>query len=139
MAKHGVHDGSTRASCEHFAGTALCWNYTNGLLRTVTRSHYCVPAKRSLRSMVPMLALQEQVVNTLLGLHSRVAPKLYQKPLSWSGKAFVAKHGAPDRSARASREHFAGTTLTGRSDIFANETCFQGAFLLDDINIWCNP
>ena len=32
------------------------------------------------------------MVNTLLGLHSRVAPNLCQEPLSLSGEASVAKH-----------------------------------------------
>ena len=44
------------------------------------------------------LEAYERVVNTSLGLHSRVAPKACQIPVSWSGKAFVAKHGVQDGS-----------------------------------------
>ena len=41
----------------------------------------------------------ERVANTSLELHSRVAPNVYQEPVSWSGNAFVAKHGDHGGSA----------------------------------------
>ena len=69
----------------------LRWGYTHGLLRAFTKRHPHGPAKRSLRSMVTTMALHERVVNTLLGLHSRVAPNVYQEPY----------HGPVKRSLRS--------------------------------------
>ena len=43
-----------------------------------------------------LLEAYERVVNTSLGLNSRVAPYVCQEPVSWSSKAFVAKHGVHD-------------------------------------------
>ena len=56
------------------------------------------------------MARHERAVNTLLGLHSGVAPSLYQAQLSWSGRALVAKHGTHDGSATSGHEHRAGAT-----------------------------
>ena len=63
--------------------------------------------------MVSAMALHERVLYTLLGLHLRVAPNLYQEQLSWPGKIFVAKHGAQDGYALSVREYRAGATPTG--------------------------
>ena len=50
-------------------------------------------------AMDTLLGAYERVVSTSLRLDPRAAPNLNQGPLSWSGKAFVAKHGAHDGSA----------------------------------------
>ena len=49
-------------------------------------------------AMDTLLEAYERVINTSLGLHSRVAPKVCQEPVSWSGKAFAAKNGVHDGS-----------------------------------------
>ena len=38
--------------------------------------------------------MKQAAVETLLGLHSLVAPNARQEPFSWPGKAYIAKHGA---------------------------------------------
>ena len=49
-------------------------------------------------AMGTLLEAYERVVNTSLGLHLRVAPKVCQEPASCSGKAFAAKNGVHDGS-----------------------------------------
>ena len=63
LSKHGVHDGSTGASREN---TPL--GLHSRVAPNVYQEPYHGPVERSLRSMVPTMALHERVVNTLLGL-----------------------------------------------------------------------
>ena len=51
-AKHGVHEGSALSARE-----TLCWGYTHGMHRRFAKSCSHGPAKRSLRSMGPTMAL----------------------------------------------------------------------------------
>ena len=106
--KNCFHDGS--ALSESYA---LRWGYTQRLLRTFDKSRPHGPEERTLRSMLPAMALHERVVNTLLGLQSWAAPNACQEPLLWSGKALMAKHGVHDGSTSGSRAQCSWTTLTG--------------------------
>ena len=48
--------------------------------------------------------MKRAAVDTLLGLHSRVAPNACHAPSSWPGEAFIAKHGVHDGSTLSARE-----------------------------------
>ena len=75
---------------------ALHWGFTHGFLRMFAKSRSLGSAERLLRDMVPKMALHERVVNTVLGLHPRVAPGVGRETFTFTGEASVARNGVHD-------------------------------------------